>query len=109
MFIVLKKNIRETEKANIFFILGDTGIEFHMDSQQNSSIIKIMPGFQNFPLEKIKILAGVDQVTEVHPYPERSWSDPKQALSLEQFSILMDKVNHFIEWRKQYADFTSAS
>ncbi len=69
MFIVLKRNIRETEKANILSILEHAGIEFHMDSQQNSSIIKIMPGFQDFPLEKIKILAGVDQVIDLdHSY-----------------------------------------
>lgn len=40
---------------------------------------------------------------EVHPQPHKSLSDANQALNPQQFSDLMRKVQHFIEWQKSYA------
>ncbi len=41
---------------------------------------------------------------EVHPDPQKSLSDANQALNPQQFSNLMDKMHHFIEWQKAYAN-----
>lgn len=50
------------------------------------------------------LAAGADGIMiEVHPHPEKAWSDPEQALSPDQFSHLMNHVNDFIEWRKTHA------
>jgi 3-deoxy-7-phosphoheptulonate synthase len=62
------------------------------------------------PMSLAALSAGAHGIMiEVHPNPNESWSDPEQALSLDQFSLLMEKVNQFIEWRKYYADKTPAS
>lgn len=62
------------------------------------------------PMALAALSAGAHGIMiEVHPKPDESWSDPDQALSLDQFSLLMDKVNQFIEWRKHYVDRTPAS
>lgn len=62
------------------------------------------------PMSLAALAAGADGIMiEVHTHPEESWSDPEQALSPTQFFHLVEQANHFIEWRKAYADFTPAS
>jgi 3-deoxy-7-phosphoheptulonate synthase len=61
------------------------------------------------PMSLAALAAGADGLMiEVHSHPEKSWSDPQQALSFTQFSNLMNKINSLIEWRRQYADFEPA-
>jgi len=56
------------------------------------------------PMSMAALAAGADGIMiEVHPHPEKAWSDPEQALSPEQFSHLMKNVNDFIEWRRTHA------
>ncbi len=56
------------------------------------------------------LAAGADGlIVEVHPNPDESWSDPEQALSFAQFEQLIAKINHFMEWQKLHAEFTSAT
>jgi 3-deoxy-D-arabino-heptulosonate 7-phosphate (DAHP) synthase len=45
---------------------------------------------------------------EIHPNPVESISDANQALNPQEFSSLMHKVQHFIEWQKAYASTTPA-
>lgn len=56
------------------------------------------------PMSLAALAAGADGImVEVHPDPPASWSDPDQALYPEQFLQLMEKINQFIEWRKNAA------
>ncbi|MEJ2635395.1 MAG: 3-deoxy-7-phosphoheptulonate synthase [Calditrichia bacterium] len=57
------------------------------------------------PMSLAALAAGADGlIIEVHPHPDKSWSDPEQALSPEMFTRLMRKINHFMEWQQQYAN-----
>ena len=56
------------------------------------------------PMSLAALAAGADGImVEVHPSPEKAWSDPEQALSPEQFTHLMKNVTDLIEWRKTHA------
>lgn len=61
------------------------------------------------PMSLAGLAAGADGImVEVHPDPDNSWSDPEQALSPEQFSILVEKFTQFVEWRYKNASVTTA-
>jgi 3-deoxy-7-phosphoheptulonate synthase len=62
------------------------------------------------PMSLAALAAGADGImVEVHPNPQKAWSDPEQALSPEQFTHLMKNVTDFIEWRKTHAFAPSES
>ncbi len=61
------------------------------------------------PMSLAALAAGADGLmVEVHPHPDDSWSDPEQALSPEQFSLLMEKFTQFMEWQNKNAPVTTA-
>ncbi len=50
------------------------------------------------------MVAGADGlIIEVHPHPEKSWSDANQTLNPEQFARLMHKIRYYHECGKKYA------
>ncbi len=51
------------------------------------------------PLSLAAIVSGADGLLiEVHPQPERSWSDADQTLSPDQFALLMRKLDSLVRW-----------
>ncbi len=57
------------------------------------------------PMSLAALAAGADGlIIEVHPRPEESRSDAGQTIGPAQFSRLMNKIRHFIEWQKAYAE-----
>ncbi|NOX36486.1 MAG: 3-deoxy-7-phosphoheptulonate synthase [Calditrichaeota bacterium] len=51
------------------------------------------------PLSLAAIVSGADGLLiEVHPQPERSWSDADQTLSPDQFALLMRKLDSLVKW-----------
>jgi 3-deoxy-7-phosphoheptulonate synthase len=52
------------------------------------------------PLTKASVAVGADGVmTEVHPWPEKAWSDGPQSLRLEDFAALMRDIEPYIKLR----------
>ena len=61
------------------------------------------------PMSMAALAAGAHGLmVEIHPNPIESISDANQALNPQEFSNLMYKVKHFIEWQKTYANTTPA-
>jgi 3-deoxy-7-phosphoheptulonate synthase len=61
------------------------------------------------PMSLAALAAGAQGLMiEIHPNPVESISDANQALNPEQFSNLMQRVQHLIEWQKVYANTTPA-
>lgn len=57
------------------------------------------------PLTKAAIAVGADGVmTEVHPCPEKAWSDGPQSLRLEDFATLMNEIQPYINLRLREAN-----
>ena len=54
------------------------------------------------PLARAGVAIGADGlIIEVHPSPEKAWSDGKQSLYLDQFARMMEDLKPYIElWRK---------
>jgi 3-deoxy-7-phosphoheptulonate synthase len=53
------------------------------------------------PLTRAAVAVGADGVmTEVHPCPEKAWSDGPQSLRLEDFALLMKEIEPYINLRK---------
>ena len=45
-------------------------------------------------------LAGADGIiVEVHPQPEKAWSDGEQSLSFDEFDEMMDMLEPYIRLR----------
>ncbi len=56
------------------------------------------------PLTKAAIAVGADGVmTEVHPCPEKAWSDGPQSLRLEEFAALMQEIRPYVDLRQTEA------
>jgi 3-deoxy-7-phosphoheptulonate synthase len=52
------------------------------------------------PLTKASVAVGADGVmTEVHPFPEKAWSDGPQSLRLEDFAAMMREIEPYIRLR----------
>jgi 3-deoxy-7-phosphoheptulonate synthase len=57
------------------------------------------------PMSMAALAAGADGIMiEVHPEPDKAWSDAAQALGPEEFTRLMDKIYDYLEWQKNYAN-----
>ncbi len=51
------------------------------------------------PLSLAAVVSGADGLLiEVHPQPERSWSDADQTLSPDQFAVLMKRLDSLVKW-----------
>jgi 3-deoxy-7-phosphoheptulonate synthase len=57
------------------------------------------------PLTKAAVAVGADGVmTEVHPWPEKAWSDGPQSLRLEDFAVMMREIEPYISLRRNEAN-----
>ena len=111
-------------EGNEQIILCERGIRTFVDYSRNTLDLNIVPVIKKIshlpiivdpshgtgrrdiiePMSLAALAAGADGImVEVHPDPPASWSDPEQALYPDQFRQLMEKVNQFIEWRKNAA------
>lgn len=118
------------KEGNDQIILCERGIRTFVEYSRNTLDLNIIPmikelshlpvivdpshgtGRRNLvaPMSMAALAAGADGIMiEVHPEPDKAWSDAAQALSPEQFTHLMDKIHHYLEWQKAYADFEPAS
>jgi 3-deoxy-7-phosphoheptulonate synthase len=53
------------------------------------------------PLAKASVAIGADGLmTEVHPCPEKAWSDGPQSLRFEEFATMMHELEPYINLRK---------
>lgn len=53
------------------------------------------------PLAKASVAVGADGLmTEVHPCPEKAWSDGPQSLRFEEFATMMHELEPYINLRK---------
>jgi 3-deoxy-7-phosphoheptulonate synthase len=54
------------------------------------------------PLSRAGVAVGADGlIVEVHPEPEKAWSDGKQSLYLDQFQQMMDELGPYVElWKR---------
>ncbi|GAB4364385.1 MAG: 3-deoxy-7-phosphoheptulonate synthase [Calditrichia bacterium] len=111
-------------EGNDQIILCERGIRTFVEYSRNTLDLNVVPAIKSLshlpiivdpshgtgrsdliePMSLAAVAAGADGlIIEVHPDPQKAWSDPQQALSFEQFSTLMKKINSLIEWRLQYA------
>lgn len=112
-------------EGNPNVILCERGIRTFVEYSRNTLDLNVVPAIRQFshlpiivdpshgtgvrslvePMSMAALAAGANGlIIEVHPRPDQAKSDGQQTLSVEQFSQLMGKVNHFIEWQKSYAD-----
>jgi 3-deoxy-7-phosphoheptulonate synthase len=110
-------------------ILCERGIRTFVEYSRNTLDLNVVPVVKNLshlpiivdpshgtgrrdlimPMSLAALAAGADGLmVEVHPHPDNSWSDPEQALSPEQFSLLMEKFTHFLEWLNKNVSVTTA-
>ncbi|HKX30360.1 MAG TPA: 3-deoxy-7-phosphoheptulonate synthase [Blastocatellia bacterium] len=53
------------------------------------------------PLSKAAVAVGADGLmAEVHPWPEKAWSDGPQSLRLEEFAKLMRELQPYVDLRR---------
>ncbi len=112
-------------KGNEEVILCERGIRTFADHSRNTLDLSIVPAIKQVthlpiivdpshgtgrsdlvePMSMAALAAGAHGLMiEVHPNPQKSFSDANQALNPQQFSHLIRKAQHFIEWRKAYAN-----
>jgi 3-deoxy-7-phosphoheptulonate synthase len=52
-------------------------------------------------LARIAVAAGADGLlVEVHPYPEKAWSDGDQSLSFAEFDAMMEDLDPYLSLRE---------
>lgn len=116
-------------EGNKNVILCERGIRTFVDYSRNTLDLAIVPALKSKthlpiivdpshgtgwsdliePMSLAALAAGAQGLMiEIHPTPEESVSDANQALNPEQFSNLMHKIQHFIEWQKVYANSSPA-
>lgn len=114
-------------EGNKDVILCERGIRTFVDYSRNTLDLAIVPVLKHKthlpiivdpshgtgrsdliePMSMAALAAGAQGLMiEIHPLPEVSISDANQALNPQQFSNLMHKIQHFIEWQKTYANFS---
>ncbi len=113
-------------EGNNNVILCERGIRTFVDFTRNTLDLNIVPAIKKLshlpiivdpshgtgrtdlviPMGLAGLAAGADGLmVEIHPNPEKAWSDADQTLNPEQFAELMHKFKHFIEWQKSlYAE-----
>ncbi len=108
-------------EGNNNVILCERGIRTFVDFTRNTLDLNIVPAIKKIshlpiivdpshgtgrtdlviPMALAGLAAGADGLmVEIHPNPEKAWSDADQTLNPQQFAELMHKFNHFIEWQK---------
>lgn len=116
-------------EGNQEIILCERGIRTFADHSRNTLDLSIVPAIKRVthlpiivdpshgtgrsdlvePMSMAALAAGAQGLMiEIHPEPQKSLSDANQALDPQQFSGLMNKALHFIEWQKAYANHSPA-
>jgi 3-deoxy-7-phosphoheptulonate synthase len=104
-------------EGNSEVILCERGIRTFVDFARNTLDLNIVPAVKKIshlpiivdpshgtgradlvePMSIASLAAGADGLMlEVHPHPEKAWSDADQTLSPDQFANVMKRINHFI-------------
>jgi 3-deoxy-7-phosphoheptulonate synthase len=112
-------------EGNDQVILCERGIRTFVEYSRNTLDLNIVPTLKEIshlpvivdpshgtgkrklvsPMSMAALAAGADGIMiEVHPEPDKAWSDAAQALGPEEFSLLMDKIYDYLEWQKHYAN-----
>jgi len=118
------------KEGNEQIILCERGIRTFVEYSRNTLDLNIVPMLKEIshlpvivdpshgtgrrklvvPMSMAALAAGADGIMiEVHPEPDKAWSDGMQALGPEEFSRLMDKIHDYLEWQKHYANPEPAS
>lgn len=112
-------------EGNEQIILCERGIRTFVEYSRNTLDLNIVPAIRKIshlpiivdpshgtgrrdliePMSLAALAAGAHGLmVEVHPRPEESWSDAHQTLSPDEFSQLMIKINHFVDWMHAYEE-----
>jgi len=112
-------------EGNDQIILCERGIRTFVEYSRNTLDLNIVPAIRKIshlpiivdpshgtgrrdliePMSLAALAAGAHGLmVEVHPRPEESWSDADQTLSPDEFSQLMIKINHFVDWMHAYEE-----
>jgi 3-deoxy-7-phosphoheptulonate synthase len=103
--ILCERGIRtfETETRNtcdiaaVAVLKEKTHLPIVLDPSHATGVRNLVP-----PLSRAGVAIGADGlIVEVHPEPEKAWSDGKQSLYLEQFRQMMTDLKPYIELWKQ--------
>lgn len=115
-------------EGNPNVILCERGIRSFSDFSRNTLDLNIVPAIKHLshlpiivdpshgtglrelvnPMSLAALAAGADGlIIEVHSHPDASITDAFQTIGFEQFSQLMQTINHFIEWQKLHASTTT--
>ncbi|RMF59641.1 MAG: 3-deoxy-7-phosphoheptulonate synthase [Calditrichaeota bacterium] len=115
-------------EGNPNVILCERGIRSFSDFSRNTLDLNIVPAIKHLshlpiivdpshgtglrelvnPMSLAALAAGADGlIIEVHSHPDESITDAFQTIGFEQFSQLMQTINHFIEWQKLHASTTT--
>jgi 3-deoxy-7-phosphoheptulonate synthase len=118
------------KEGNEQIILCERGIRTFVEYSRNTLDLNIVPMLKELshlpvlvdpshgtgrrqlvaPMSMAALAAGADGIMiEVHPEPDKAWSDGMQALGPDEFSRLMDKIYDYLEWQKNYANPEPAS
>ena len=113
------------KEGNEQIILCERGIRTFVEYSRNTLDLNIVPMLKELshlpvivdpshgtgrrqlvaPMSMAALAAGADGIMiEVHPEPDKAWSDGMQALGPEEFFRLMDKIHNYLEWQKHYAN-----
>jgi 3-deoxy-7-phosphoheptulonate synthase len=111
-------------EGNNRIILCERGIRTFVEYSRNTLDLNIVPAIKRIshlpiivdpshgtgrtdlvePMSLAALAAGADGLMiEVHPNPEKAWSDADQTLSPEQFQGLMNRISYFIN-HQQYSE-----
>lgn len=77
-----------------------THLPIVLDPAHSSGIRAIIP-----PLTRATAAVGADgMMLEMHPHPEKAWSDGAQSLTFDQYAKMMDELQPYLElWKKDRA------
>jgi 3-deoxy-7-phosphoheptulonate synthase len=114
-------------EGNDQVILCERGIRTFVEYSRNTLDLNVVPAIKKIshlpiivdpshgtgrtdlvePMSLAALAAGADGLMiEVHPNPEKAWSDADQTLSPSQFQGLMNKVAYFLN-HQQYSEATA--
>lgn len=112
-------------EGNKQVILCERGIRTFADHSRNTLDLNLVPAVRALshlpiivdpshgtgrrdlvePMSLAALAAGANGlIIEVHPRPEESRSDAAQTIGPKQFSRLMHKIHHYVDWQRAYAE-----
>ncbi len=116
-------------EGNEQIILCERGIRTFVEYTRNTLDLAIVPSIRRIshlpiivdpshgtgrseliePMALAALAAGAQGImVEMHPRPEEALSDADQSLNPDQFTRLMRKLNHFVQWQKRDETFADS-